>query len=220
MTLTINCEKRDSTGKNAARRIRREGKLPAILYGANVENLSLSVDKKDIFNILKSETGENTLFKVAIGKDVHDVMIKDLQQDVVNDNVLHVDFIQIALDKTIRVTVPVVLVGDAVGVKTEGGFVDFVTREVDIECLPKNIPDNIEVDISDLHLHQSIKVEDAPGIEGVTYATDPQTVLALIQSPVAEEVPAEEEEEEGVMAEEEEPEVVGKEKADSEKESE
>lgn len=220
MTLTINCEKRESTGKNAARRIRREGKLPAVLYGAGTESIALSVDKKDIFGILKSESGENTLFKLSLDGTFRDVMIKDLQQDVVSDKVLHVDFIQVALDKAIRVTVPVVLIGEAVGVKAEGGFVDFITREVDISCLPKDIPESIEVDISDLHLNQSIKVENAPRVGGATYETDPQIVIAMVHAPGVEEAPAVEEEEEGVMAEGEQPEVVGKEKTESETESE
>jgi large subunit ribosomal protein L25 len=216
--MIIKAEKREIYGKNAARQIRREGKLPAILYGPSTENVPLMVNKKDIFNILKSEAGENTLFKVVFNSEKWDVMIKELQQDVVSDEVLHVDLIQIVLDKEIRVNVPVTLVGDAVGVKAEGGFVDFVTREVEMDCLPKDIPEHIEVDISELHLNQSIKLEDIPGIEGVIFATDPQTVLAHILVPSVEEVEEEvPEEEEEVIAEEEEPELIKKEKPEEEK---
>jgi large subunit ribosomal protein L25 len=110
--------------------------------------------------------------------------------------------------------VPIVLTGEAVGVKAEGGFIDFATREIEIECLPKNIPENIEVDISELHLNQSAKVESIPEIEGVQFTSDPQMIIALIKAPsVAEEEEVEEEEvEEEIISEEEEPEVIKKEK--------
>lgn len=213
MSMTIKAGRRENFGKSISRQIRKQGRLPAILYGPSTQNVPLFVDKKDIFKILKSESGENTLFKVAFGSEKRDVMIKDLQQDVVSDEILHVDLIQIALDKEIRVAVPIVLTGDAIGVKAEGGFVDFVTREIETECLPKNIPEHIDVDISELHLNQSIKVEDIPEIEGVMFATDPQTVLVHVLAQkieeIEEEVIAEEEE---VIAEEEEPEVIKKEK--------
>lgn len=217
MSITIKAEKRVEQGKNAARRIRRDGNVPAVLYGPETESIPLTVNKRDIFGILKSETGENTIFKVAFGNDKREVMIKEYQQDVVTDEVLHVDMIQIVMDKAIRVSVPIQLIGEAVGVKSEGGFVDFSTREIEIECLPKDIPEHIEVDISDLHLHQSIKVEELDEIPGVKFTTDEQTALVLIQAPSVEEEPVEEvEEEEEIMAEEEEPEVIKKEKPEEE----
>ena len=216
MKITLKGEKRENFGKNDSRRIRKEGKLPAILYGPKTENVSLILNKKDLFNILKSESGENTIFKVAFDSDKRDVMIKALQQDVVSDEILHVDLIQIALDKIIRVMVPLVLMGEAVGVKAEGGFVDFVTREVEIECLPKNIPENIEVDISELHMNQSVKLETLPEIEGVRFTNDPQMIIALVKAPsVAEEIEEEEiEREEEIISEEEEPDVIKKEKTE------
>ena len=216
MKVTIKGEKRENFGKNASRRIRKEGKLPAILYGPNTDNVSLILNKKDFFNILKSESGENTIFKVEFDSDKRDVMIKALQQDVVSDEILHVDLIQIALDKVIRVMVPLVLTGEAVGVKTEGGFVDFVTREVEAECLPKDIPENIEVDISELHLNQSAKMEALPEIEGVQFTSDPQMIIALVKAPSAvEEIEEEVEEvEEEIISEEDEPEVIKKEKTE------
>ena len=216
MKITLKGEKRENFGKNDSRRIRKEGKLPAILYGPKTENVSLILNKKDLFNILKSESGENTIFKVAFDSDKRDVMIKALQQDVVSDEILHVDLIQIALDKIIRVMVPIVLIGEAVGVKAEGGFVDFVTREVEIECLPKDIPENIELDISELHMNQSVKGEDLPEIEGVQFTSDLQMIIALVKvSSVAEEIEEEEiEGEEEIISEEEEPEVIKKEKTE------
>lgn len=217
MTITIKGDKREVYGKNASRQVRRGGRVPAVLYGAKTEPHPLILDKKDIFAILKSETGENTIFQVAFDGEVRDVMIKDFQTDPVSDELLHVDLIQIEMDKTLRVEVPVVLVGEAVGVKTEGGFVDFITRELEVECLPSNIPDQFEVDIGDLHMHQSIKAEEISPPEDVEILTDPSTVIVLIEAPSKEEVvEAAEVEEEEVVEEEEEPEVIGKEKADEE----
>ena len=211
--MTIKADVRETRGKNAARRLRSSGLLPAILYGPGAENVSLSLEKKDIFSILKSESGENTLFKVVFDSEKRDVMIKDYQQDVVSDEVLHVDLIQVLMDKAIRVNVHIELVGEAIGVKSEGGFVDFATREVEVECLPSDIPEQLTVDISELHLHQAFKVEDLDEIAGVKVTTDPNTALVLIQAPSVEEEVVEEEAEEGeIMAEGEEPEVIKKEK--------
>jgi len=221
MSLTIKCETRNLFGKNASRRLRREGKVPAVLYGGNEPGTHLTLQKKDIFGILRSESGENTIFKAAIDKDSRDAMIKELQVDPVTDEILHIDLIQIAMDKAVRVSVPVVVTGESVGVKTEGGFVDLVTREIDVECLPGDIPENIEVDISELHLHQSVKIADLAFPEGVETVGDPLTLVLLIEAPAKEEeiVPeAEEEEEMEVMAEGEQPEVIGKDKDEEQKE--
>jgi large subunit ribosomal protein L25 len=217
MNIIIKAEKRDLTGKNAARRIRRSGKLPAVLYGNEVDTIPLVLNKKDVFAILKSESGENTIFKISYDDDEHDVMIKDFQQQITTDEIIHVDLIRIAMDKVIRVTVPVELVGVSVGVKSEGGFVDFVTREVDVECLPQKIPEHLEVDISGLHLNQNLRVEDLTLPEGVEILTEPETVVVHIEAPTeAEEEKVEEAEE--IMAEEEEPEVIGREKEEPESE--
>jgi large subunit ribosomal protein L25 len=220
MGIMIKGEARDVFGKNASRAIRREGKVPAIFYGANTASIPLMVAKKDIVKILKSEAGENTIFKVSFNSESRDTMIKELQIDPVTDELLHVDLYQIAMDKAIRVSVPVIPVGEAVGVKSEGGFIDFMNREIEIECLPKDIPEHIEIDISSLHVHQSVKVEDFRPPEGVEVVTEPDTVLILIDVPQKEEIIEEVEEEEEVMAEGEEPEVIKKEKEEEEKEGE
>lgn len=224
MNITIQCEKRDDFGKNASRRLRREGKIPAVLYGGDGPNEHLSIQKKDIFGILRSESGENTIFKTSFDSESIDAMIKDLQTDPVTDEILHIDLIMISMDKAVRVSVPVLLVGDAVGVKNEGGFVDIVTREIEVECLPGDIPENIEVDISDLHLHQSIKIEELSFPEGVESVTEPHSVIVLIDVPTKEEeaVKEEVEEEEGVeiMAEGEQPELIKKEKEEEREEKE
>jgi large subunit ribosomal protein L25 len=219
MAINIKAGKRDVFGKNAARRLRKEGKIPVILYGAKTAAVPLTVDKRDLFTILKSESGENTIFKVSYDTKTTNAMIKEIQRDPVSDEILHTDFIQIAMDKRIEVSVPLNVKGEAIGVKAEGGFVDVVTREVEIECLPKNIPESIAVDISELHLNQSLKIEDLQLPEGVEVLTDPNTVIVNIEPPQAEEEIVEEEEEE-IIGEEEEPEVIKKEKAEEEGEEE
>lgn len=218
MSFKIKVEKREIFGKNASRRLRREGMIPAILYGGGSSNVPLTLKKQDVFMILKSDTGENTVFQVSFDSEIRDVMIKELQMDPVTDEILHADFVHIAMDKAIRVSVPLVSVGEAVGVKTEGGFVDFITRELEVECLPKNIPEHIEMDISGLHLRHSLKAEDITLPEGVKLITSSDTILVLIEAPLKEEE-IEVEEEEEVIAEEEEPEVIGKEKLEKEKEA-
>lgn len=217
MSLIIKGEKRSHFGKNASRKLRREGRIPAILYSGGEPGIPLALDKKDIFSILRSETGENTLFKTSFDSESRDTMIKEVQIDPVSDEILHVDLIQIAMDKSVSVSVPVLITGEAVGVKTEGGFVDVITREVEVECLPQSIPENIVVDISALHLHQSIKIEDLSPPPDVEIVSDPHAVIVLIEAPTKEEVvEVEEEEEVEVMAEGEEPEVIKKEKPEEE----
>jgi len=220
MSLVIKSEKRDSFGKNASRRIRKNGLIPAILYGEGALSRPLVLDKKDIVKILKSESGENTIFRIVFDSEEKDVMIKDLQIDPTSDELLHADLIQIAMDKEIRVAVPIELVGEAIGVKTEGGFVDFMTREVEVECLPANIPERLTIDISALHLHQSLKVADMAPPAGVKMINEPNTVIVLIQVPHEEKVEVKPEEEvvAEAAAEVAEPEVIKKERKKEEEE--
>ena len=221
MTITIQAEIRETFGKNANRELRRQGRVPAILYGESVTNVPLALEKKDVVRILKTETRENTLLKVGFGGETRDAMIRELQIDPVSDELIHADLIQIAMDKVIRVTIPILPKGEAVGVKTEGGFVDFVTREIEVDCLPKDIPERIEIDIADLHLHQSVKLESVTPPPGVRFVGEPGTVLLLISRPHKEEeaVPGEKPEE--VLAEEgKEPELIKKERAAEEPEAE
>lgn len=217
MNVVIKSEKRQGLGSNAARRLRKQGFVPAVLYGESMESRPLVVSKKDIVQILKLESGENTIFKVAVDTDMYDAMIKDLQVDPVTDELLHADLIRISMDKPVRVTVPIVHSGEPVGVKTEGGFVDFVTREVEVECLPRDIPESLSIDISELHIHQSIKAEGMAIPAGVKLITEPATVLVLVSLPHKEEeaFPGEKPEE-AVAEESTEPEVIKKERAEKE----
>lgn len=219
MSFKIKAEKREVFGKNASRRLRREGMMPAVFYEAGRGSVPLKLKKSDIFKILKLESGERTIVQISYDSELKDAMIKELQRNPVTDEILHADFIQIAMDKAVRVSIPVITVGEAVGVKAEGGFVDLITREVEIECLPKNIPEHIEVDISNLHLRQSLKVGDLTAPEGVKLTTQADTVLVLIEAPSKEEEVVVEAEEE-VIAEPTEPEVIKKERPEEEAEGE
>jgi len=218
MNIVVKSEKRQGLGTNAARRLRTQGFVPAVLYGESMESAPLVLNKKDIVRILKMESGENTIFKVSVDIGEFDCMIKDLQVDPASDELLHVDLIRIAMDKPIRVAVPVVHSGEPVGVKTEGGFVDFVTREVEVECLPRDIPESLAIDISELHVNQTFKVQAVTVPEGVRIITDPATVLVLVSMPHKEEEPFPGEKPEGEVAAEEtkEPEVIKKERAEKE----
>jgi len=218
MNIVVKTEKRQDVGTNAARRLRARGFVPAVMYGESMETLPLVLDKKDIVRILRLETGENTIFKVAVDADAYDAMIKELQVDPATDELLHVDLIRISMDKPIKVTVPVVHSGEPIGVKTEGGFVDFVTREVEVECLPRDIPESLGIDISELHINQSFKVQGMAVPAGVKILADPNTVLVLISMPHKEEEVFPGEKPEGEVAAEEpkEPEVIKKERAEKE----
>lgn len=222
MAIVVKSERRDAFGTNAARRLRVLGKIPAILYGEGTDNVPLVLDKKDIIQIMRTDTRENTIFRLALEAGERDAMIKALQVDPTTDELIHADLIQIAMDKLIRVSVPIVPVGEAVGVKTEGGFVDIVTRQVEVECLPKDIPDHIDIEISGLHINQSFKAEHVAPPAGVRILSDPGTVLVLIAMPhKEEEVAAEAKPEEGEAAagaEPKEPELIKKERATEDKE--
>lgn len=217
MNPTISSQPRDAFGKNASYRLRQTGRIPAVLYGEGRPSVALVLEKKDIIKILKSETGLNTLFKIVLEGSERDVMIKDVQIDPLSDQLIHADLIQIDMNKAVRVEVPVELVGEAIGVKTEGGFIDFMTREILVECLPAMIPERLTVDVSELRLHQSIKVAEVPLSEGIKLITDPATVVALVQVPHEEKAEAAPAAEEGVEAAEAapaEPEVIKKERAE------
>ncbi len=212
MTLVIKAEKRTEFGKNAAGRLRRQGLVPAILYGESTDNIPLRLQKKDIIEILKSETGENTIFQVAFEMETRDVMLKDVQINPVTDELTHIDLLQISMDKPVRVSVPVELVGEPVGVKVEGGLADFLLRELEIECLPREIPESIKIDISHLHLHQSFKIQDLELPASLKILHDPQTAIVVVSSLAEEAAPVTGEEMVTGEAEATEPELIKKER--------
>ena len=161
MDATLQAEKRDGRGKNEARRLRAAGRIPAVVYGAEKNTaVEISVDPKILSRILHSESGVNTLISLGLDGGSTRVLVKEYQIDPIAHRLLHADFYQVAMDKMLTVTVPIVLKGEPKGVKQQGGIVDFVNRDVEIECLPGDIPESIAADISELMLHQGLRVRD------------------------------------------------------------
>ena len=177
--------------KNAARRVRVAGKIPAVLYGAGHEAVAVEVDPKQIEGILFSSTGHNTIFDVAVGSEpAAKAMIVDWQREPLYDRLIHIDLKRIALDKLLKVSVRVKLVGIAEGVKTSGGILDQVMREVDVECLPADIPAAIEVDVTGLGLHGVLRISDLPKSDKLTYLDDEDATVAHVVSIKEEAAPA------------------------------
>ena len=161
MEATLEAIRRETRGRNEAGRLRRQGRIPAVLYGEKRDPEPVAVDPKELLQILHSDSGVNTLIALKLeGSADARVLVKEYQLDPVSQKLLHADFYRIAMDKVLRVTVPIHLTGEARGVKAEGGIVDFVHREIVLECLPADIPENITVDVSDLGLHDGIRVRD------------------------------------------------------------
>jgi large subunit ribosomal protein L25 len=176
--------------KNAARRVRVAGKIPAVLYGPGSEPVAVEVDPKQISRILFSETGHNTIFDVEIaGQKPTKVMIVDWQREPLKDQLIHIDLKRIALDKALRVKVRVKLQGTPVGVKVAGGILDQVMREVEVECLPADIPASIAVDVSNLEMHGVIRISDLPHSGSLKYLNAEDATVAHVIS-IREEVVA------------------------------
>jgi large subunit ribosomal protein L25 len=218
--IVVPAESRTDTGKNANRRLRAEGKIPGILYGTGREPTPVAVSPKAIGTILKSAAGENTLFDLEIGGTRRKVILKEYQVEPVRSQLLHADFYEVALDKAIEVKVHVELHGVPVGVKTQGGVLDFVTRELEISCLPMDIPEKIVVDVSHLEMGKHLRVSELQIPAKVKVLTDPGIVVANVVAPRAEEevAPAAEAAApaEGEAAAAAEPEVIKKGKAEAE----
>jgi large subunit ribosomal protein L25 len=196
MAATLKIEKREGRGKNEARRLRASGRIPAVLYGAEKgKAMEIAVDPKALLRILHSESGVNTLIGLEglgdTGRDAR-VMVKEYQLDPIDHELLHADLYQIAMDKTITVTVPILLKGEAKGVKQQGGIVDFVNREIEIEVLPGDIPENISVDVTELLLNQGIRVRDLQTEQAKWKpVSDPDTMIVhVVTLKVEEEAPA------------------------------
>ena len=175
--------------KNAARRVRVAGKIPAVLYGSGHDAVAVEVDPKQISRILFSETGHNTIFDVEItGLPTAKAMIVDWQREPLKDLLIHIDLKRIALDKALHVKVRVKLIGIPLGVKNSGGILDQVLREVEVECLPADIPANIAADVSNLELFQSLRVSDLPHSDKVKYLKAEDATVAHVVS-IREEAP-------------------------------
>jgi large subunit ribosomal protein L25 len=189
--ITIAAEPRDSRGKNEARRLRASGMAPGVVYGAEQSAVPVSVNPKEVAKILNSKSGHNTIFNVAVnGGEKTPVMIVDWQNDPVKETLLHVDMKRIDLSQPIQVAVPVHTTGDPQGVKVQGGLFEVVTREVEIECLPDEIPESLTVDVSALMIGQNVRASEIQLPAGVKLVSASDQVLAHVVAMRAEEAPA------------------------------
>jgi len=190
MPEVVNAKAREGKfNKNAARRVRVAGKIPAVLYGSGHDPVAVEVDPKQISRILFSETGHNTIFDVEVGGTATaKAMIVDWQREPINDRLIHIDMKRIALDKTLRVKVRVKLLGVPIGVKASGGILDQVLREVEIECLPADIPGHIDVDVSELAMHGVLRVSGLPHSDKIKYLNNEDATVAHVVS-IREEAP-------------------------------
>ena len=214
--FNVAAEPREKRGKNAARQLRMLGKIPAVLYGNNESALALSVDPKELFSILRSATGHNTIFTLTFqDAKTTSVMLKDWLFEPIKGHLLHADLLRIAMDKALQVNVPITTVGEAKGVKLEGGIFEFVLREIEIECLPADIPEHIEIDISELSIGSNFRVSDLKVDPKITVLSDPALMIVHVITPKEEKVA--EPTVEAVVAE---PEVIKKGKVVTEEEGE
>src|SRR5437773_1136030 len=224
MEATLDATIRDTFGKNEARRTRREGRVPGVLYGAASDGASkearpIAVEPKALLKILHSESGRNTLIALKLdGETGTRVLVKDYQLDPVTHQVLHADFYRIRMDRAIVVTIPVTVKGEPKGVKQQGGVLEFIRREIEIECLPGDIPEHIEIDVSELMLHQGVRVRDVPIDPRWKPLTEADAMLVHIILPKAEEAPAAAEVAAAATATPAEPEVLKKGKKEEEEE--
>ena len=188
-TNVLEAQARKPGTKNEARRVRREGKIPAVVYGAGKDSLPVSVDPRVVTRILNSESGHNTIFDLTLDGEKTKAMIVDWQYEPIKGRLLHIDLKRIALDKLLTVSVPIELRGEAEGVKTQGGILEQMLREVEIECLPADIPSHIELDVSQLTFGKVLRVSDLPHSDKIKVLTDDNQPVAHVTS-VKEEVVA------------------------------
>jgi large subunit ribosomal protein L25 len=215
--MNIQVEKRENIGSNASRRLRGEGIVPAVVYGGGRDSVAINVDRRKVLELLRSAAGENTIFLLNLGKTgkQRHAMIREMQVNPLTGEILHIDFQRILLTETLQVDVPIELVGIPEGVKTDGGLLDFMTREVSVECLPTDIPNQLEVDVTKLHIGDHVEAKDIPLPDKVTLITEGDRVIASVtHARVAEETG---EEEGGLLeAAPQEPEVIGRESGEDE----
>jgi large subunit ribosomal protein L25 len=190
--IVIDVKGRDAVGKNPSRRLRHEGLIPAIVYGAKKDPVPVIVDPKKILEIIHSESGVNTIFQVSLAEKEgqRHVMIKEYQVDPVKGNLMHADFVRIQMDEVIEVDVPVQVTGEAAGVKLDGGILDHVTRQVRVSCLPGDIPEHITIDVAPLKIGDALRVSDLPRSDRYRILSDADLTLVVVSQPAKEEVAA------------------------------
>src|SRR3954468_12410068 len=211
--IVLRATRREGRGKNDARRSRREGQVPVTIYGGGTDAVAALAPLRDLAAILRSDTGRNTIFTLDIeGVEATEVMFADRQIDPVRSRLVHADFKRLVKGEKIEATVPLRLVGEPIGVREEAGVLEQIVREIEIRCEPREIPEHIDVDVSNLHVHDVLHVSDIPVSEGVEILEEPDSVIATVgtirdepvaAAPIEGETPAE-------------PEVIGKGKKDEE----
>jgi large subunit ribosomal protein L25 len=191
-TTELNVARRAETGKNETRRARREGKVPGVVYGAGKPTVPIELSRRELTDVFRAGAGENTIFllKLAGSEQSRHAMIRELSRDPVSRHPLHIDFVRVLMDEKIRIKVPIEVVGLARGVKTDGGILDFVTREVEVECLPTNIPAKLPIDVTELGIGDALRIASLPPVSGVTVVDDPEKVLVHVAHPTQEKEPA------------------------------
>lgn len=190
--LIVEVQSREQSGKNESRRMRAQGMIPGIVYGGGKDPVKITVNPKRILEILRSESGANTLFQLSLaGSDTRrHVMIREYQVDPVKGSLMHADFVRIKMDAAIEVDVPIRLLGESTGVKLEGGILEHVTRQVRVSCLPTDIPEHIDIDVASLKINDSVRVSDLPAGAKYRILTDADQTLVVIAPPAKEEVAA------------------------------
>ena len=189
--IVVTATNRNDRGKNAMRRLRRQGLVPGVVYGGKGENIAVSVDPKALQKVLRSEAGRNAILKLDIaGRGATNAILKGWQVDPIKETFLHADFYRIAMDVAIRVTVPILVKGEARGVKVDGGILELILREIEVECLPGDIPERIEVDVTDLGLNGALRVSDLPENAKVKVLEAPDQVVVHVVSVKEEAAPA------------------------------
>jgi len=188
-TNVLEANPREAGTKNEARRVRVSGKIPAVVYGAGKDSQPVTVDPRQVTRILHSETGHNTIFDLSLSGEKTKAMIVDWQYEPIKGHLLHIDLKRIAMDKVLRVKIPIVLTGEAAGVKQDGGILEQILREVEVECLPADIPSHIDADVTELVFGKVMRVEDLPHSDKLKFLSDPNQPVAHVTS-VKEEVVA------------------------------
>ena len=178
--LKIDVQKREKTGKGANRRARSGGLIPAVVYGGGKESVSIEIDRKSMLDLMKKAGNENPIYLLKLGDNERHAMIREVQTHPISRQVVHIDFQRVLMDQKVHVKDPVELVGVSYGVKTEGAVLDFVTREIEVECLPGQIPGHIELDVTELHAGQHAEAGDLKLPEGVTLYDSPEKVIVSV----------------------------------------
>ncbi|MBI1949948.1 MAG: 50S ribosomal protein L25 [Acidobacteria bacterium] len=186
----VEVKSRGGLGKNASRRLRGEGQIPAIVYGARKEPVPIVVDPKKILEIIHSESGVNTIFQLSLAEKEtrRHVMIKEYQVDPVKGSLIHADFVRIQMDEVIEVDVPVQVTGEAAGVKLDGGILEHVTRQVRVSCLPGDIPEHITIEVTPLKIGDALRVSDLPKSDRYRILTETDQTLVVVSPPAKEEI--------------------------------